>query len=382
LSKKYRVLAHYSSYNTQIGLPMSLFNLRIPEELRSPFAWRRVFDEMNQILRHGYDYDVVVLELGTDKPGDITYFKKYIAPDIAVVTAVAPEHMEFFGTIDAGAAEELSVAQFSKLTLINRDDIDAAYTKYVPDGINIDTFGTSGVAEYRYVTDDYKAGEGFKGTFISPELGQLPVTLRLLGEHNVRSAIAAGAVGIKMGLNAKQLSDGLQEIRPVHGRMNLLKGLLGSTIIDDTYNSSPTAAIAALQTLYTFPNKQKIAILGSMNELGNFSPEAHKLVGEACNPGLLDWVITVGADAEKYLLPAAAGKGCQVRAFTSPYEAGAFAHSILQPGAVNLAKGSQNGVFTEEAIKELLHSPEEELQLVRQGVDWLAKKEAQFGKFR
>jgi UDP-N-acetylmuramoyl-tripeptide--D-alanyl-D-alanine ligase len=380
LGQRYRVLAQYGSYNTEIGLPMAIFNMPMPQKLRSPLAWLRIFRQRQKQLRQPYPYEVLVLELGAEKLGDIAYFKKYVEPDIAVVTAVSVEHMASFKSIDNIAAEELSVTHFSKLSLINRDNIDGVFAKQVPNDINIDTYGTSGVAEYRISVEDYKPGL-YKAIFISPELGEIKVNLKLVGDHSLRAAAAAGAVGVKMGLSVPEIKAGLEAIRPVHGRMNLLRGMNGSTIIDDTYNASPVASVAALQALYLFPGKQKIAILGSMNELGDYSPEAHKQVGEACNSGQLDWVITVGADAEKYLAPAAAGKGCQVRSFNSPYDAGAFAHSVLQKGAVVLAKGSQNGVFTEEAVKELLHSTSDEQQLVRQNPSWMAIKQKQFSKF-
>lgn len=382
LSQKYRVMAHYGSYNTPIAVPMAMFNIKVPTNLRNPFAWFKVFSQMRKQLHHEYPYDVLVLELGTDLPGDIAYFRKYLQPDIAVVTAVAPEHMEFFGTLDAVAKEELSIAEFSKLVMINRDDIDAQYAKFIPEGTNLDTYGTSGVAEYHFLTETVKPGEGFGGKFVSPEFGELEISLQLVGEHNIRSAVAAGAVGVRMGLKPQDIVDGMQAIVPVNGRMSLLKGLRDSLIIDDTYNASPTSVIAALQTLYLFPARQRIAILGSMNELGNYSPEAHKEVGNACDPGLLDYVITVGEEAEKYLAPAASAKGCQVRSFLSPYDAGTFAHSVLQEGAIILAKGSQNRVFTEEAIKMLLHNTHDEERLVRQTIDWLAIKERQFGKIQ
>lgn len=382
LSRRYKVLAQYGSYNTPIGLPMAIFNMAMPVKLRSFFAWAKVIMEREKRLRQPYPYDVLVLELGADKVGDIAYFKKYIVPDIAVVTAVSAEHMASFGNLDNVASEELAITHFAKTSLINRDNIDGIFAKFVSDGTALNTYGTSGIAEYRYRIDDYQPGKGYAGVFISPENGEMPVTLQLVGEHSIRAAVAAGAVATKMGLTAQEIKAGLEAIRPVHGRMNQLRGLNGSTLIDDTYNSSPLAAVAALQALYLLPAKQRIAILGSMNELGSYSPEAHKLVGETCDSGLLDWVITIGADAEKYLAPAAAGKGCQVRSFSSPYDAGAFAHQVLQRGAVVLAKGSQNGVFAEEALKELLHSTQEESLLVRQGADWLAIKEKQFGKFK
>jgi len=379
LSQKYKILAHYGSYNTPIALPMAIFDLRIPLTLKNPLSWLQVLWQTESLLHKPYPYQVLVLELGADHPGDIEYFKKYIHPDIAVVTAVAAEHMEYFGTIEAVAREELSVASFSKETLINCDDVSQDYAKLVPEGINLDTYGTSGVAEYRYVVQDFKPGIGFTGSLVTREFGEQQVPLAVVGQHNIRTVAAAAAVGIKMGLTAQQVIAGMQQVRPVNGRMNLLRGLKESLIIDDTYNSSPISAVAALQSLYSFPSPQRIAILGSMNELGAMSADAHKQVGEACNPSMLDWVITIGANAQQYLAPAAAAKGCQVRSFMSPYQAGAFAHSVLQEHAVVLAKGSQNGVFAEEAVKELLHSPEEEERLVRQSADWMAIKEKQFG---
>jgi len=382
LSEKYKVLAHYGSYNTPIALPMAMFDMHLPLQLRNPLSWFKVLSAMNKKLAQPYPYEVLVLELGADAPGDIEYFRKYIHPDIAVVTAVAEEHMLSFGTIDAVAKEELAVTHFSNLSIINRDDIASEYSKYVPDGINLDTYGTGGVAEYHFLTENYEPGKGFTGTFVSPEYKEQTVTLQLVGEHNIRSAVAAGTVGIKMGLTAEQVIAGMQKIRPVNGRMNLLRGMNSTTIIDDTYNSSPIAALAALQTLYVFPAKQRIAILGSMNELGAYSQAAHEQVGGACDPALLDWVITIGSEARKYLAAAAEKRGCRVRSFDSPYEAGAVAHQLMEPGGVILAKGSQNQVFAEEAVKILLHSTNEEQCLVRQTPDWLAIKERQFGKFK
>lgn len=380
LSQRLRVMTHYGNHNTHFSVPLAIFDIHYPKNIRNPFVWFGVWLKMEAKIHKQFDYDVILLELGTDHPGEIPHFATYLKPDIAVITSVTEEHMEFFKTMDAVAKEELAIANFSDLTLINRDDIDAVYAKYVT-STNIDTYGDSGVAEYHYLIEDFEPGVGFKGKFISPEAGELPVKLKLIGEHSIKAAVAAGALGLKLGLTPQEVVRGMEEIMPVSGRMQLLRGLKDTTIIDDTYNSNPKAALAALQTLYLFPGKQKIAILGSMNELGDFSKQAHEQVGAACDPTLLDWIVTVGDEAERYLAPAAGSKGCQVRSFKSPYEAGGFVHSVMHPGAVILAKGSQNGVFTEESVKTLLHNTEEEAQLVRQEPEWMAVKYKQFNKF-
>ena len=210
----------------------------------------------------------------------------------------------------------------------------------------------------------------------------MALNLKLAGEQSLKAAVAAGLVAAKLGMTSQQIKDGMEKIHAVPGRMNILRGLEGSTLIDDTYNASPLAVEAALRALYQIQSPQRIAILGSMNELGDTSPQAHEQIGKLCDAGELAWVITIGDEAEKYLAPAARSKGCQVKSFTSPYDAGAFAHKVLEENAVVLAKGSQNGVFAEEALKILLHSTADEKELVRQTPAWLKIKQEQFAKIK
>src|SRR5690606_11132187 len=106
--------------------------------------------------------------------------------------------------------------------------------------------------------------------------------------------------------------------------------------------------------------------------------QAHRDVGSQCDPDKLDVVITVGADAGKFLAPAARKRGCNVQSFVSPYDAGKYARSILKEGAVVLAKGSQNRVFTEEALKSLLAQKSDMSKLVRQSASWMKIKLRQF----
>jgi UDP-N-acetylmuramoyl-tripeptide--D-alanyl-D-alanine ligase len=174
---------------------------------------------------------------------------------------------------------------------------------------------------------------------------------------------------------------GAEMIRPVLGRMNVLRGMNESIIIDDTYNSSPAAAAMALQTLASISAPQRIAILGSMNELGATSAAEHEKLGRLCKPDLVDRVVTIGEEAARYTAPAAQANGCVVKSFSDAISAGAFVHSKLERGAVVLAKGSEGGIFVEEAIKIILHSTDETKQLVRQEPAWLEAKAKFFSKF-
>ncbi len=378
LNEKLRVRLHEGNHNSELSAPLAILGVDYPGDIRKLGHWHVVFKAIKQRIHQPSDVDVIVQELGTDGVGQIPHFGKYLNPDIAVITSVAPEHMEFFKTLDAVAAEELSAANFSKVALINRDDIPGIYAADISNP-NLNTYGTTDVAEYRFDTNDYNPQDGFSGLFTAPELGMaIPATLNLVGEHSIRSAVAAGAVAAKLGLSGEEIAKGLAKVRAVNGRMNILRGIKNSTIIDDSYNSSPLAVASALRSLYQMNVPQKIAVLGSMNELGASTEIEHVALAKLCDPTQLDYVVTVGDAAEQFLAPAAMANRCQVASFKSSIEAAGFVHKILEPGAAVLFKGSQGGIFLEEGIKVLLHSTEEEDRLVRQSPEWLAKKQKFF----
>ena len=378
LNEKYRIRLHEGNHNSELSAPLAILGIEYPRDIRSVSQWCHVFRAIRKRIKQPSDVDVIVQELGTDAIGQLPHFGTYLTPDVTVVTSVAPEHMEFFKTMDAVAAEELSAVNFSKAALINRDDVAGVYAQYIQNP-NVSTYGTTATAEYRFETNDFTFDDGFTGLFYAPEFSApLQTTLHLIGDYSTRAAVAAGALGVKMGFSADELTRGLAKIKPVKGRMNLLRGVEGTLIIDDSYNSSPLAAASALRELYKMNVPQRIAVLGSMNELGDMSEEAHAELGRLCDPIHLAHVVTVGEDAAKYLAPAARASGCYVVSFRSALEAGAYVRQHLEPGAALLFKGSQGDIYLEEAIKNVLHSTEEEGQLVRQSPAWLEKKRAFF----
>lgn len=388
LSTKFRVAMEPENHNTELSVPLGVLGIQYPPKslLHKVGTWRKIFAAARKRIKWETGTDVIIQELGTEKPGEIAHFGEYLHPNIAVVTAIAPEHMENFpnGLTDV-AREELSVAEYSDLVIINHDDVDGRYANYVNNN-NVTTYGLSG-GEYRFATDDKNPLDGYDVKFFAPEFGGASVEnpvlasedkairakVNLAGEHSLHAAVAAATVGAKLGMTSDEIVQGLGEIRPVAGRMNLLRGVRDSMIIDDTYNSSPSASIAALLTLYEIPTNQRIAILGSMNELGDFSAEAHAQVGAQCDPNFLDWVITIGEESARYLAPVAKKNGCQVATFPDPIAAGSFANKVLQSGGVVLVKGSQNGIFAEEAVKILLRDADDSSQLVRQSGEWMNK---------
>lgn len=381
LSQRYRVRMATENYNTEISVPIAILGIELPSSLRNPLAWIGVFRAASERVRQPADIDVIVQEVGVDHPGEMQQYIRYLQADIAVITGIAAEHMEYFRTMDAVAKEELSILQCAKLGLINRDDTDGKYADLLTSA-SFRTYGTSGSGEYHFELTEQLPREGAKGMVTLPGATEaFAVSTQMLGEHTIRPVMAAVACGAELGLPREEIIRGVEQIRPVFGRMNPLRGLNDTVVIDDTYNSSPSAVEAAIQTLYHFDAEpQRIAVLGSMNELGPVSAEEHTRIGGLCSPDLLAWVVVVGDEAAKYLAPAARQRGCQVQVCRDAITAGEFVRSVAEPGAVILVKGSQGGIYLEETVKILCELTEHD-QLVRQSAKWQDIKRRHFSQF-
>lgn len=373
LEAKFRVRYQRGNYNDLVTVPLVFFGLSLPR-LFNPFAWLLTFLKIEWQLLWPYKFDVVVLELGTDGPGQLSQFSSYLTVDIGVLTAITPEHMEFFGDLSAVAKEELTVGELSKRLLINADLCAPEHLQSQPSAIS---YGTSEAAVYR-LTDTELSAKGYRYKLQKKGVVIAQGTYQGISVTQLYSLAAAMAVGDMLGMNGAEMADTAARFQPVSGRMQLLPGQKDSLIIDDSYNASPEAVRAALQALYALEAPQKIALLGNMNELGGFSASAHAEIGALCDPAKLDLVVTLGPDANEYLAATAERAGCKVVRTRSPYEAGEQIRSVLEPGGAVLVKGSQNRVFAEEAIKTLLKDPADASKLVRQSASWMKLKKRQF----
>lgn len=371
LGANHKVRYQDGNYNDRLTVPLIFFGHAQPG-LYNPFAWRKILKNNARQLRKKYPHDYVVVELGVDGPGQMKDFA-YLQPDLLVLTAIADEHMSQFKTLDTVAREELTALSFSKQILLNTDDVPA---DYLPEA-SYQSYGLQ-AADYTVAARQTVALQGQNLTFQLPGDKQITAQVAVLGDQGAKIALAAVAVQSMLGVSPAQIKESLGAITHVAGRMQILAGKHGSIIIDDTYNASPVAVEAALDVLYNAEATQRIAILGSMNELGDDSANLHSEIGGYCHPKKLDLVVTIGREAAENLAPAAENQGCRVKTFMNPYEAGEYVATQLKTGAVVLAKGSQNGVFAEEAVKKLLANQSQARKLVRQSDYWLSVKRQQF----
>lgn len=371
--------ASSGNYNTQIGVPLSVLDLPAPG--KSVFRWMKVlFRSARLCLKTDHTYpDVLILEMGADKPGDIAELTSIARPNIAVVTAITPVHLEKYGSFEAVQKEKSSIwASMGKNGIVvgNIDDLRVLESMK---GLKLRkvTYGFSDEAEIRAGEKTIYQGQGeeieekVKGIAFKlyTNGSALPVHLEgVAGNAHISAALSGAAVGAAMGLNYHEIVEGLHGYKSLPGRMRLIPGIKHTLILDDSYNSSPAAAESALNELAEIPiseGNKRYAILGDMLELGAESGEYHREVGALAAELGIDALIAVGKMAEEIVSGArTAGMGADsLFHFGSAGEAGRFAQNIIKKGDVMLIKGSR-GMRMENIVRELMAEPERAEELL------------------
>ena len=377
--KRVRLREHLAK--TPLATPLAILGIAMPKNPANPFAWCNVFRAARRRIHEAPDVDAIVQELTIRQPGDMKEFARYLHPSIAIITSVAAERMDVFGTMDAVAEEYLSVGDMCDFIIVNRDAVDSKYADYERN-VNLTTYGSTDMAEYWVEAEDIYGPHGTPIEINGPEYSEPLVTkTQLVGTSSLHAVLAGAIVGTKLGVDGEAITNGVAAIRTFPGRMNPLNGIGQTLILDDTYRATPNGAIAGLQTLYEFDTApQRIAVMSAMPDLADSSKVEHERVAELLNPDLLAWVVLVGKDAEEYMAPVARKQGCQVKVCRDAIDAGQFVRSVTEQGAAILVEGSSPETYLEETTK-ILCDVSEETKLVRQGVEWRAIKDQVFSRF-
>jgi UDP-N-acetylmuramoyl-tripeptide--D-alanyl-D-alanine ligase len=372
LAEHFRTRKSPKSYNSEFGLPLTILGLQ--SAWNSPAGWFRniALGALRVISRDEYP-ELLVLEMGVDRPGDFDKVFPWLKPDVGVVTMIGdmPVHVEFFDGPDAVALEKqklIKVLTEEGTAIINADD-PRVFAMRKETKSKIITYGFSRHAEVRAsnVRMSLKKGRPDGITFKIEYQGKtMPIRVPgVVGEQSIYAFLAAAAVGLAQGLNLIEISEALLKYEHPPGRLRLLDGRNNSLILDDTYNSSPLAALAALEALSKMPASRRIAALGDMLELGKYTPEAHRMIGKRAAE-VADVVVGVGVRA-KFM---DTGDATEFHWFAKSGEAADFLGHFVKEGDAILVKGSQ-GVRMERVTKALLlHSEDSHRVLVRQEDYW------------
>jgi len=375
LGEHFRMRKSPKSYNSELGLPLTILGLE--SAWNSPSGWLKniLRGALRVVSRDEYP-ELLVLEMGVDRPGDFDKVLPWLKPDIGVVTMIGdmPVHVEFFEGPDAVATEKaklIGALTEDGTAVINADD-PRVYAMRKNTKSKVLTYGFSRHAEVRAsnVRMSLKKGRPDGMTFKIEYQGKtMPIRVPgVVGEQSIYAFLAAAAVGLSVDLNLIEISEALLKYEHPAGRLRLLDGRNNSLILDDTYNSSPLAALAALEALSKMPADRRIAALGDMLELGKYTPEAHRMIGKRAAE-VADVVIAVGVRA-KFM---DVGDATEFHWFAKSAEAADFLGHFIKEGDAILVKGSQ-GVRMEKITKALLLHPEDSHRvLVRQEDYWQAR---------
>ncbi len=379
LATRFSVRKSEKSFNSEVGIPLTI--LGCPTGWRNPLRWlQNLFDGLLLILSRGKYPEWLVLEVGADRPGDIKAVASWLPVDIAVMTRLpdVPVHVEFFDSpqdVIREKAEVLKAIREEGFFIGNADDPEVR--ALFPKACHVVSFGAGEDVDIRTCDLHVLLGEDGFPTGIQTTLdcddAKIPVSLMgTIGSHSILSVLAGYAVGKTLGLEPQAMGKSLSSYVPPPGRMRLLKGIKKTLLIDDTYNASPAATIAALEGLRLVTSaKRKIAVLGDMLELGKYSSAKHREAGAAA-ADICDLLITVGFRARD-IADGALAAGMPERnifQFEDARIAGKELEQLIGEGDCILIKGSQS-IRMERTVEEVMAEPEraEEL-LVRQEREW------------
>lgn len=368
------------SFNGELGVALTILGL--DNAWKSPLGWvLNLVRGFLLLVRKSAYPDWLVLEVGADRPGDIRRIATWLRPDIAVITGVSdiPAHVEFFDSPEHVFKEKRALAEHLRAggtLVLNGDDSRMRMLRNDLRGVSV-TYGMAPENNF-YASHEEILYDGTEPVGIQFRANHthasIPVSIRgALGFPRIYAALAALAVAEAVGIDGVSAARGLLAWVPPPGRVHLLKGLKGSIIIDDSYNSSPAAALAALDTLDEVKATRRIAVLGDMLELGKFAKEAHRSVGERaaarCNK-----LITIGIRA-RTIAEGALDAGLrdeQILQYDSTDVARAADELVreLQAGDVVLVKGSQS-MRLERFVLGIMADPDHASELlVRMEPEW------------
>ncbi|MEN9920982.1 MAG: hypothetical protein RL538_875 [Candidatus Parcubacteria bacterium] len=371
------------SFNSEIGVPITVLGLH--NAWGNPLLWIKNIIDGFFIAFFSKSYPaVLVLEMGIDRPGDMERLTKWIKPDVVVLTRLpsVPVHVEYFNTPEAVIEEKMKLVSALKpggIFIYNHDDeiIQSQLGSVLQRALGFSQYLPS---EYMckndrvMYRDDVAVGIEFD---ISHAGESHSVSLEgTVGTHHAYSCAAAAAVADVLGVSLEAATTSLGELRTPNGRSRLIQGIKSTTIIDDTYNASPTACEQALETLKEIRHpRRRIAVLGDMLELGRYSSQAHEHIG-ALVPAAADILVTVGVRARKFA-EGALDAGMQeenILQYDDSEQAGRELQAFIQPGDVILVKASQ-GIRAERIVEELMAHPESASELlVRQDDEWTKRR--------
>ncbi|MCK5475435.1 MAG: UDP-N-acetylmuramoyl-tripeptide--D-alanyl-D-alanine ligase [Candidatus Pacebacteria bacterium] len=368
LKDNYSIHCDRSRYNVDIGIPLTILGLESGGH--SVTKWMKIIFKAIMKLIKKSDYpDVLILEMGVNRPGDMKKMLKVVKPHIAIMTTIGkyPSHIKYFKDIKHIFREKsLLIKSLGKkdLAILNCDDefIDdlkkSTRSKVITYGFDQKALVRGDeilLGDKKFKMEDGSMGMTFK---ISHKGTTVPFRLiYALGKGQIYSTLAAVSVGINFDMNLVKMSQAVLKYRPLAGRMNLIGGINNSMIIDDTFNANPGSMFFSLETIRKLSASQKIAVLGDMLELGEYCQKGHREVGKKVL-GSVDILITFGSRS-KLISQEAIKMGMdreKIFHFEDMEDVVKLLSKIIENDTIVLVKGSR-AMNMEKIVKKLMAEP-------------------------
>jgi len=374
LSGSVHVRKSEKSFNSEIGVPLTVLGLH--NARHSASGWfENIVRGVLVFFSRTYP-DVLVLEVGSDHPGDMQRLS-WVRPHVVVFTRFpdVPVHVEFFSSPDAVNEEDRGIRralQEGGVLCINADDTNMR-NEMVAEGQSMYRYGyaegaTVLLSDYAPAyTDGVLVGASVRVAYAA---AQATIFLRgVVGKHYTYSVgaaalVACAAFELPLELVAKRLSSQTAADFPP-GRMRVFAGVAGSVVVDDTYNASPAAVTALLETVQGIDvSGKKVLVLGDMMELGEHTAREHRKAGEQV-ADVADVFVGVGVRMKEAVQAVQQKGNCRTEWFSDAEKAGAFLPEILGAGDIVAVKGSRHSMRMERTVKKALADSGDEQYLVQ-----------------
>ncbi|WP_238900811.1 UDP-N-acetylmuramoyl-tripeptide--D-alanyl-D-alanine ligase [Clostridium sp. YIM B02500] len=317
LSGKYKVFKTQGNFNNEIGLPLMIFEL-------------------------SKDYDIAVLEMGMSNFGEINKLASIALPDVGAITNIGVAHIEYLKTRENILKEKMSITDFfeNKNSLIVNCENDMLKTIVECDKFNLERVGYD--STYNLYSKNIKlTSENTSFDVVTDDNENYRFTLNMVGEHNVLNALIGIQIARNFGLTFEEMEKGLGNFNATSMRLEVINKDK-FTIINDSYNANPDSMKAALEVLKNYSGSRKIAVLGTMGELGDYAEEAHIQVGEFAKDKA-DILLTTGEFKEYYKK----GFGERTMVFESKQELMQRLTDMIKVNDTILIKASRSAKFEE-----------------------------------
>lgn len=367
------------SFNTDFGAPLSIIGAENPWGRVS--GWVDVIFQGIRILMQDSFPKVLVLEVGTRFPGDVARLAKWLKPHIAMFTHIpeVPVHIEFFGTRQAIVDEKSMLAKYTRAggTLVLNRDSEYVYEIGTNSTHPVLTIGFHEEADIRaFDVQRVVTIDGQYGMRFSVKIDDVAIPVfapGFIAKHQIYGVLYALAAAKILNKDLYTVAGSMTTLLPTPGRLNPIVGVNNTLIIDDSYNASPAAMEASIETLASIDTPGRhIAVLGDMLDLGKMTKEVHENVGAFLKEQKLDYVYLVGPRMRYAYDMLIAGKypKTKINHFENPIDVLPALQKMMKKGDTVLIKGSQ-GMRMERIVAELALDKENLNKiLVRQDAEW------------